>query len=1117
LLVLGLTACAGTVPTTPQVVAPATPPPRAERPVYQLGERWIRSDGLWELTRIESDRYVFTDERRREVHLGRDLVPAGWGRGYQEWDFRTFDEYAAPTLDWPLEVGRRGTRRGVWEFFEWQESPWERRTPPPPTSSFGRSREFAATRIPAIFNWTVETYEAVEVAAGRFDAFRLLFTVGALYPPGPEWSLRVWYAPAVHQWVKAEGRNAGLFGFQLVAVDRPEPATFEIALRTPTESAQLVAPRTAVTGTVRAGAGLARVVVTQDGAEVFHREAGGAREVALDVPVTAKEGKSLLLVTATDTAGETRQVARSVIYDPSGPRAAARAARDAALAARRAAADADAEHRATAAWTTAVERERAATASADEEDWTAAEAGSREAAEGFARAGRDALAAAALAAREAAVRRSREQTGEARRAADVAGASRLTASLWARALGAQGGGESALGRGDLDRAQALFADAERLYREAERESIQQAAAAERARLAALKRQLESAEQTAAAVAAARRQAEEAGAPHLAGPAMLSAQESEREGQAALDRQDYVRAETRLREAGRRYQEAARLAGIEAARLAALERERAETEKSRAGAARAEQAAEAAGALRFAPQGLAVAREREREAQAAALRQDQSKARELFEAARVAFEQAAEAARRAAVPPLRIAVAAPPDQAAVEQDSVVLAGVVSGGHGIRRVLVTVNGVEVRRLEPTSAEPGRALPLDVPVRLREGHNTLVVTAAEPDGTLHQEVRTVHYERPVPLTVAVRYPEDRARLTDEASVLAAVVSSSKGVARATVTLNGVQVHQHAERRAQKSLTLAVPLTLRPGPNAIVLTAVEPDGAVRHELRTVVYDPPRTAPPPVSLSGRAPIRWAVIVGVGRYEHPAIPRLRYAGRDAEAIHEILTGPGGFKKEHVLLLTDDTDRKPTLRNLKWALGTFLARSAQKEDTVLIFFAGHGAPEVDQRGVEHDGLTKYLVPVDADPDDLYSTGLPMDELQTIFERIEAERVVAFLDTCYSGAAGGRTFAARRTRSGSVDELFLERLARARGRAIVTASRPSEVSIELSELRHGLFTYVLLDALRGAADADRDRIVSLQEVYAYVEREVTRRSRAAGGSQHPVMKSELDGVMPLVTVP
>ena len=237
---------------------------------------------------------------------------------------------------------------------------------------------------------------------------------------------------------------------------------------------------------------------------------------------------------------------------------------------------------------------------------------------------------------------------------------------------------------------------------------------------------------------------------------------------------------------------------------------------------------------------------------------------------------------------------------------------------------------------------------------------------------------------------------------------------------------------------------------------------------------------------------------------------------DAEAIYQLLTGPAGFKPEHVHLLTDNTERKPTLRNLKWALGTFLARSAKKDDTVLIFFAGHGAPEVDQRGIERDGLAKYLIPSDADPDDLYSTAFPMDELQTIFGRIEAERVVVFLDACYSGAAGGRTFASKKTRAVNLDDLFLERLTRAKGRAIVSASRPSEVSLEVSELGHGLFTYYLLRGLQGAADLNRDGIVSLQELYEYVEQQVSQKARSVGGNQHPVMKGELEGVLPLVKV-
>jgi len=481
----------------------------------------------------------------------------------------------------------------------------------------------------------------------------------------------------------------------------------------------------------------------------------------------------------------------------------------------------------------------------------------------------------------------------------------------------------------------------------------------------------------------------------------------------------------------------------------------------------------------------------------------------------------------AATPLEVALSSPADQAAVAHDTVVLAGVVSSGTGVSRVVVTVNGAEVSRVDEKAPRP--AVALNLPLRLREGANTVVVTATDVGGRPLQEVRTVHYDPVVPLGVAVRYPEERAELADASTVLVAAVASSKGVAKASVTLNGVEVPIQAagaaaerpraggDRSLPRSMSLTVPLTLRPGTNVIVVSAAESDGTLKQEVRTVVYQAPAVAaipaapvPPP-----REPGRWAVVIGVGGYDNPDIPRLKYSVRDAEAVHQALLG-AGFRKEHIVLLTDATERKPTLKNIKWALGTFLARSARKDDIVIIYFAGHGAPEVDPRGLERDGLAKYLIPSDAEPDDLYSSALPMDELQTIFGRVESERVIAFLDACYSGGAGGRSFASRKTRAGHVDDLFLERLTRSKGRAIVTASRPAEVSVELPELGHGIFTYYLVQGLKGAGDLNRDGIVSLQELYEYLEQQVTRKARAAGGNQHPVMKGELEGVLPLVKV-
>lgn len=380
----------------------------------------------------------------------------------------------------------------------------------------------------------------------------------------------------------------------------------------------------------------------------------------------------------------------------------------------------------------------------------------------------------------------------------------------------------------------------------------------------------------------------------------------------------------------------------------------------------------------------------------------------------------------------------------------------------------------------------------------------------------------DRPEALAVQFRYPIDQLRVGEPALMATAIVTSSRGVATISVTLNGSEIHQQTERGTPKSVVVSVPVTLREGPNVIAITATEADRTTRQEVRTVIYDrrlaavPATPAPGPGVTGAPSRERWAVVIGAARYDNKAIPPLAYSVADAEAVYQTLVGPGGFRKENVLLLTDTTERKPTLRNIRYALGTFLARSARRDDMVLIFFAGHGGPEADLRGTERDGLAKYLIPIDADPDDLYATALPMDEIRTIFERIEAERVVAFFDTCYSGAAGGRTFAARRMRDVRVDDVFLDRVAQAKGRVVITASRASEVSVELQELGHGLFTYYLVQGLRGAADANSDGIVSLQELYAYVEREVSRKSRAVGGNQHPVMKGEIEGSLPLMPV-
>ena len=225
------------------------------------------------------------------------------------------------------------------------------------------------------------------------------------------------------------------------------------------------------------------------------------------------------------------------------------------------------------------------------------------------------------------------------------------------------------------------------------------------------------------------------------------------------------------------------------------------------------------------------------------------------------------------------------------------------------------------------------------------------------------------------------------------------------------------------------------------------------------------------------------------------------------------TTRAGFPRENVVLLTDKAPEKPTLQNIRLALGDFLARKTTRDDLVLIYYAGLGAPEADTTSKEKDGLAKYLIPRNVQPESLRSTAFAMEEVQGILARIPAERVVLLLDTSYSGGAGGRSFAPSNARPRTLSDQFLERLTKSRGRLVITASGPNEVALETAELGHGLFTYYLLEGLSGKADRNGDGVVTVSELYPYVEDQVERKSRAAGGRQRPLMKGEIEGTLPL----
>ncbi len=235
----------------------------------------------------------------------------------------------------------------------------------------------------------------------------------------------------------------------------------------------------------------------------------------------------------------------------------------------------------------------------------------------------------------------------------------------------------------------------------------------------------------------------------------------------------------------------------------------------------------------------------------------------------------------------------------------------------------------------------------------------------------------------------------------------------------------------------------------------------------------------------------YAVIIGIGHYEDNRL-NLNYTENDAQGLYDLLTDPqyGGIPKDNIQLLLNEN---ATDRNIKRTIGKWLAQQADEEDTVLIYYSGHGAPE---------GSETYWVTYNADINDLYSTALSNNEIADMLSRIRSQRMVTFLDSCYSEAT---VYRKDKTRS-IATEIPLENFI-GTGHVVISASDGKQLSLELDQFKHGVFTYYLLEGLRGDADTNQDYIVDVEEIWGYVKRRVSETARNAGNEQTPVLQGRL----------
>jgi tetratricopeptide (TPR) repeat protein len=266
--------------------------------------------------------------------------------------------------------------------------------------------------------------------------------------------------------------------------------------------------------------------------------------------------------------------------------------------------------------------------------------------------------------------------------------------------------------------------------------------------------------------------------------------------------------------------------------------------------------------------------------------------------------------------------------------------------------------------------------------------------------------------------------------------------------------------------------------------------------DLEQAVSDQASAATAAAQTGGQT---YALLVGISKYAKPELA-LQFANADASVFGKLLESPlgGGIPADNVLLLTDEKATTAAVRN---GFQDFLKRRVGKNDTVIILIAGHGTVEVPgSKGA-------FILTYDSDPQDLNSTALGMDELQSLFEEqlSKVGRVLLFVDVCKAGTIG--------TIHNTTVNSNIQQLGDIQGDLFgLLASRPREVSLEGPEFGggHGVFSYFVLKGLEGAADANKDGVVDAEELIKYVSEQV---SMATGNKQHPREFGTYDNMMRL----
>jgi hypothetical protein len=232
----------------------------------------------------------------------------------------------------------------------------------------------------------------------------------------------------------------------------------------------------------------------------------------------------------------------------------------------------------------------------------------------------------------------------------------------------------------------------------------------------------------------------------------------------------------------------------------------------------------------------------------------------------------------------------------------------------------------------------------------------------------------------------------------------------------------------------------------------------------------------------------YALLIGVGNTADAGYS-LPETVTDAQALKDVLTDANFCaypnSPDRVRLLKDEgATHSAILEDLDWLKG---CADADPDATIIIYYSGHGR-------VDPDSNAHYLVQHDFNEQAILQTALLAETLTEKLRKIEAKRLWVIIDSCHAeGMATAKNDLPADFLPTALPKGVIDALKQGEGRAVFTSSRGNQSSWVRPDGILSLYTYHLIEALKGMANQPGDRLVRISNVMTHLGKTVPQSAR------------------------